>query len=118
MAGIGWIIKQAECTQSFQNTSSFVTSPLMAEGLAMRDAIRKCKELGIWRFRCESDSTQLIKALNSKMEPPELYGIIADIRLDCTTFDSVSFIWIPRLRNVDADRLAKQALNLVAVPTA
>ncbi|KAF2532812.1 hypothetical protein F2Q70_00029080 [Brassica cretica] len=52
------------------------------------------------------------------MEPPELYGIIADIRLDCTTFDSVSFIWIPRLTNVDADRLVKQALNLVAVPTA
>ncbi|KAF3597800.1 hypothetical protein DY000_02020231 [Brassica cretica] len=118
MAGIGWIIKQAECTQSFQNTSSFVTSQLMAEGLAMRDTIRKCKELGIRRFRCESDSTQLIKALNSKMEPPELYGIIADIRLDCTTFDSVSFIWIPRLTNVDADRLVKQALNLVAVPTA
>ncbi|CAN6986981.1 unnamed protein product, partial [Brassica rapa subsp. trilocularis] len=57
----GWIIKQAECTQSFQNISSFVASPLMAEGLAMRDAIRKCKELGIRRFRCESDSTQLIK---------------------------------------------------------
>ncbi|XP_009117702.1 uncharacterized protein LOC103842791 [Brassica rapa] len=118
MAGLGWIIKKADCTQSFHNISSFVASPLMAEGLAMRYAIRKCKELGIRRFRCESDSTQLIKALNSKMEPPELYGIIADIRLDCTTFDSVSFIWIPRLRNVDADRLAKQALNRVAVSTA
>ncbi|CAN7069374.1 unnamed protein product [Brassica rapa subsp. trilocularis] len=38
---------------------------LPLKGLAMREAIRKSKELGIRRVRCESDSSQLIKALNS-----------------------------------------------------
>ncbi|CAF2358385.1 unnamed protein product, partial [Brassica napus] len=49
----------------FSSSTNFVMSPLMAEGLAMREAIRKSKELGIRRVRCESDSSQLIKALNS-----------------------------------------------------
>ncbi|CAF2322045.1 unnamed protein product [Brassica napus] len=51
--------------QRFSSSTNFVMSPLMAEGLAMREAIRKSKELGIRRLRCESDSSQLIKALNS-----------------------------------------------------
>ncbi|CAN6866580.1 unnamed protein product [Brassica oleracea var. botrytis] len=38
---------------------------LPLKGLAMSEAIRKSKELGIRRLRCESDSSQLIKALNS-----------------------------------------------------
>ncbi|CAF1789726.1 unnamed protein product, partial [Brassica napus] len=51
--------------RDFSSSTNFVMSPLMAEGLAMREAIRKSKELGIRRVRCESDSSQLIKALNS-----------------------------------------------------
>ncbi|CAN6866626.1 unnamed protein product [Brassica oleracea var. botrytis] len=51
--------------QRFSSSTNFVMSPFMAEGLAMREAIRKSKELGIRRLRCESDSSQLIKALNS-----------------------------------------------------
>ncbi|CAF2322249.1 unnamed protein product [Brassica napus] len=38
---------------------------LPLKGLAMREAIWKSKELGIRRLRCESDSSPLIKALNS-----------------------------------------------------
>ncbi|CAN6866612.1 unnamed protein product [Brassica oleracea] len=49
---------------------------LPLKGLAMREAIRKSKELGIRRLKCESDSSQLIKALNSSTEPLEIYGII------------------------------------------
>ncbi|CAN6866600.1 unnamed protein product [Brassica oleracea] len=62
--------------QRFSSSTNFVMSPLMAEGLAMREAIRKSKELGIRRLKCESDSSQLIKALNSSTEPLEIYGII------------------------------------------
>ncbi|CAN7036759.1 unnamed protein product, partial [Brassica oleracea var. botrytis] len=63
----------------FSSSADFVMSPLMAEGLAMREAIKKSKELGIRQLRCESDSSQLIKALNSSTEPLEIYGIISDI---------------------------------------
>ncbi|KAF3549350.1 hypothetical protein DY000_02009346 [Brassica cretica] len=63
-AGLGWAIKTARGTQRFSSSTTFVTSPLMAESLAMREAIKKSKELGIRRLRCESDSSQLIKALS------------------------------------------------------
>ncbi|KAG2258623.1 hypothetical protein Bca52824_077917 [Brassica carinata] len=77
----------------------------------MREAVKKSKELGFRHIRCESDSAdQLIKAIN-----PDLYGIISDIRLDCIAFDSISFSWIPRLRNQDADVLDEQALSHIAV---
>ncbi|CAN6874685.1 unnamed protein product [Brassica oleracea] len=52
---------------------------LPLKGLAMGEAIKKSKELGIRQLRCESDSSQLIKALNSSTEPLEIYGIISDI---------------------------------------
>ncbi|XP_013617809.1 PREDICTED: uncharacterized protein LOC106324378 [Brassica oleracea var. oleracea] len=81
----------------------------------MGEAVKKCKELEIQRIRCESDSSQLIKALNSIVEPPEIYGIVADIRIECADFESFSFDWIPHGRNSDADTLAKQALCLVTV---
>ncbi|KAF2536234.1 hypothetical protein F2Q68_00023219 [Brassica cretica] len=79
LAGLGWTIKNSRETQRFSSSTDFVMSPLMAEGFAMREAIKKSKELGIRQLRCESDSSQLIKALNSSTEPLEIYGIISDI---------------------------------------
>ncbi|CDY50900.1 BnaCnng19920D [Brassica napus] len=52
-AGLGWAIKTARETQRFSSSTTFVISPLMAESLAMREAIKKSKELGIRRLRCE-----------------------------------------------------------------
>ena len=114
-AGLGWVIKKTGEKKNFQDSAWFVSSPLVAEGMAMREAVKKCKELGIQRVRCESDSSQLINALNSTVEPPEIYGIVADIRIECAAFESFSFDWIPRGRNSDADTLANQALCLVTV---
>ncbi|XP_013720458.1 uncharacterized protein LOC106424252 [Brassica napus] len=111
--GLGWAIKTARGTQRFSNSTTFVTSPLMAESLAMREAIKKSKELGIRSLRCESDSSQLIKALSSSFEPLEIYGIISDIKIEASSFDVISFCWIPRERNVDGDSLAKAALRHV-----
>lgn len=106
IAGMGWIIKKAEEKLSFQSSSNFVSSPLVAEGLAMREA-SKMQRTGA------PDSSQLVKALNSKVEPPELNGIVG--RIECIAFESFSFVWIPRRQNSDADTLAKWALNLVTV---
>nr|VDD34491.1 unnamed protein product [Brassica oleracea] len=58
-------VELTELVTELDPSTNFVMLPLMAEGLAMRETIRKSKELGIRRLRCESDSSQLIKALNS-----------------------------------------------------
>ena len=71
--------------------------------------MKTCKELGLRHIRYESDSSQLIKALNSKTELPEIYGIVSDTRIECMEFETFYFVWIPHERNVVAGCLAKQA---------
>lgn len=85
----------------------------MAEGLAMLEAVRLSAVEEMKTVVFESDSAQLIKTLNSGNIVPELYGVVADILSLVSTFEFVSFSWIPRERNIQADGLAIFALNVV-----
>lgn len=82
----------------------------MAEGLAIREALLKCQELGISRIRCASDSATLVKILNLELQNSEFYGVVSDILSLANSFEIISFVWISRERNVVADGLAKQIL--------
>lgn len=81
--------------------------------MAMRQAVKESWILGCKRLRCESDSAQLVKALNGSEVPLEIYGIVADILDSSVLFELISFVWIPRERNSVADELAKQSLVVV-----
>ncbi|KAF2613448.1 hypothetical protein F2Q70_00007820 [Brassica cretica] len=59
---------------------------------------------------CESDSTQLIQAVNSGSTATEIYGITADIISLAGLFETIFFRWISRVKNSEADGLAKQCL--------
>ncbi|XP_048626877.1 uncharacterized protein LOC125594926 [Brassica napus] len=87
-AGLGWSVKNTGRNSGFQATAELLAPPLVAEGLAMRDAVKMCKELGLRHIRYESDSSQLMKALNLKTEPPDIYGIVSDIRIECMEFEN------------------------------
>ncbi|KAL0700055.1 hypothetical protein Bca4012_056177 [Brassica carinata] len=82
----------------------------MAEGLALREAVRSCALEEMENVWFESDSVQLIKAINDRNCLPELYGVISVIISFGALFKSVCFSWIPRERNNLADALAKEAL--------
>ena len=97
-------------SSSFTGNARFVGSALAAEGLAMKEALKKCKEMGVKRVTCESDSAQLITAINSGVGKPKIYGIVSDITELVSSFDVISFSWISRERNRTADCLAKQCL--------
>lgn len=84
----------------------------MAEALALREAILKCQELGLPRIKCESDSAILIKAINAKESLVGVYGVMTDIALLASSFESISFSWIPRELNIVADAIAKQSLSV------
>lgn len=60
----------------------------------------------------ESDSVQLIKAVRAEVPISEIYSVVADIISHASGLSSVSFSWIAREKNVLADRLAKDALNV------
>lgn len=99
-------------TQSFKFKSSvkYVYSPLLAEGPALREAIRTCIDLGLKSAAFESDSAQLIKTINLETPLSELYETLADISYFSSNFDFVFFSWIPRERNILTDALTKDAL--------
>lgn len=79
----------------------------------MREAIRSCCRQGLQKIRLESDSAQLIRCLNSGSVVTELHSIVSDILAFASEFQSISFLWISREKNMIADNLAKLALTLV-----
>jgi len=121
VAGLGWVMEGQNRTSSFSLPAHHVRTPLAAEALALREAIWKCRELGFTRIRCESDSAVLVKALKEDTFLTGLYGILIDIQALALSFECISFNWISRKKNVEADVLAKQILSvelaLMASPT-
>ncbi|KAL0796995.1 hypothetical protein Bca101_068372 [Brassica carinata] len=111
-AGLGCIISRPVETLHFTEVVQQVHSALMGEALAMRMAILKCNELGLQNIRCESDSKLLINSINNGNSIPELYGVVADILRISANFVSIVFVWISRKKNMAADLLAKQCLNV------
>ncbi|MFA4970681.1 MAG: ribonuclease HI family protein, partial [Sulfuritalea sp.] len=45
-----------------------------------------------------------------------LQGLVADARESLRRFEDVQLVWVPRHRNIDADRLSRQALGLPQSP--
>ncbi|KAG5388390.1 hypothetical protein IGI04_029931 [Brassica rapa subsp. trilocularis] len=111
-AGLGWVLTHNDISSSYSLVENNVLSPLMAEGLALREALQTCKEVGIMNLRVESDSKILINCVLNDTSVPELYGVLADILILSTFFDSVCFNWIPREENYAADLLAKHVLGV------
>ncbi|KAG5382821.1 hypothetical protein IGI04_034291 [Brassica rapa subsp. trilocularis] len=109
-AGLGWTITDDDRTRSFSTATPFVVSPLIVEGLALREAVWSCQRLGYTNVCCESDSTRLIQAVNSGSTATEIYGITADIISLAGLFETIFFRWISRVKNSEADGLAKQCL--------
>ncbi|KAF3584179.1 hypothetical protein F2Q69_00030794 [Brassica cretica] len=112
IAGLGWIVKAHNRASSFSCLAHYVRTPLAAEALALREAIWKCRELGLTRIKCESECAELVKAINKKMSLAGLYGILADIQDVALSFECISFVWIFRSKNIDTDLLAKQVLSV------
>ena len=102
-----------EAQRPFSKRVNFVSSALVAEGLALLKAVRSGVSEEHRMVAFESDSAQLIRAINSGEGISELYGVIEDILSFASVFEFVSFSWISREKNVQADRLAKLALNAV-----
>ena len=113
-AGLAWTMQATSTILRIKQFSGHVASPLMAESLALREAVLFCRNKGFASIRFESDSAQLINAIKRNEAISELHGVLSDIRkLSSSVSPSCSFNWIPRTQNVVCDSLAKEALCLV-----
>ncbi|KAF3502468.1 hypothetical protein F2Q69_00045675 [Brassica cretica] len=97
---------------AFPQTGAGVNSALVAEGLALLEAVKSGTSEHLKTVVFESDSAHLILSLKTGSCIPELYGVAADILSFASVYDSVVFSWISQERNTQADRLAKFALNV------
>ncbi|KAF3526316.1 14.7 kDa ribonuclease H-like protein [Brassica napus] len=111
-AGLGWLVINREQRTLQKRGVSVISSVLVEEGLALKEAVATCRHQDIKEVQFESDSTQLIKSINKKSPTLEMYGIVEDIHILASAFDRVAFEWIPRKRNSEADMLAKNVLLL------
>ncbi|CAE5959570.1 unnamed protein product [Arabidopsis arenosa] len=112
LGGMGWIVLTPQKILSLQGSTSrpFVSSALVAEALALKAGINAALASGVPRLACFSDCQELVLLLNSEGYANELDGILADIFLLKNCFISISFHFVSRSENAQADALAKAAL--------
>ncbi|WZZ58906.1 hypothetical protein YC2023_059013 [Brassica napus] len=85
--------------------------PLVAESIALLNGIEKALHSGINSVTIFSDCSMLVRAINSKSQIKEIYGILQDIDRLSSLFASTHFQHITRSQNKEADLLAKHALK-------
>ena len=87
----------------------------MAKALAVRLAVMNAAFSNIMSLMIMSDSLSFVKLLKGKESRPALFGILFDIYHFSSYFDVLSFRFIPRLQNSEADLVAKLALSHAVV---
>ena len=90
-------------------TQDFVTSPLIAEALALRSSLFSAVGMNLTEIHMFSDNSTLTRAINNDMHINEIYGIITDIQQIASVFVDISFFSFSRNLNSKADTLAKRA---------
>nr|VDD36996.1 unnamed protein product [Brassica oleracea] len=115
-AGLGWLIeeKQSGVTTEFQARAEYVASPLMAEALALREALTTVRQHRCSNVWIRSDNLELIRAINSKAFPMELFGVLKDIEFLSQFLDFICFTHVSRSYNGRVDSLAKSAHHLAS----
>ena len=114
--GMGWHLRNP--TNSFIESSSshrrFVSSALVAEALAVKAALVGAVSSHVSSIYMYSDSKILISLLKSHGQDVVLKGVLHDITMLAQSFTSISFIYIRRLANVQADSIAKADLHSIS----
>ncbi|CAA7017664.1 unnamed protein product [Microthlaspi erraticum] len=111
ISGSGWIFIDYTGTEVLRGQAAerFVSSPLLAEALAIRYTLNHTLEDGISNILVNSDALDLIRAIITQEKIKEIYGLLFDIQTLASLFSLFSFRYISRSENVVADSIAKIA---------
>ena len=109
-AKMAWIFTDPSCSRLSQGSviHDLVSTPLVAEALALRSAILSSVNLEITNLAILSDNSTLIRAITGDIQSKEIIGIISDIRSISSGFASIVFSHFSGSKNMVADNLAKR----------
>lgn len=112
--GLGWVATDPAGITLFEGNSArrVVSSVLTAEALALKAGLTMAVAAGIKDVICFSDSRHLINILTGNKYVIDLKGIFYDLGVLSRSLSSISFCFVSRNCNVQADMLAKNALFL------
>lgn len=77
----------------------------------MRAALQTESFLNVTHLQMFSDNQTLIRAINDKFFDKEIYGILKYIESSSSRFVELSFFYLPRAENGQANALAKFILR-------
>ncbi|XP_013751397.2 uncharacterized protein LOC106453727 [Brassica napus] len=112
-ARVAWIFSDTTGNCINQGTTTFnsISSPLIAEAIALRAGVLSAVDLEYPKLKAFSDNLTLIRAINNDMQVKEIFGIVKDIQQISSVFVEKSFSHVSRALNGEADRLAKFSLS-------
>lgn len=107
--GLAWIFSDTTKTRLNQGTmtSTSISSPLVAEAIALRSGVLSAVNLEYSKLKVFSENLTLIRAINNDMQVKGNFGIIKDILQISSGFVEISFSHVYRSFNGEANRLAK-----------
>lgn len=116
--GLGWLLRDAGNleTEGFSSHRRYVPSALVAEALAVKAAVATAVSSHVSRLTVNSDSKNLVLLLRNQGQDMALRGLLHDIRVLARSLHSISFVYVPRLANIQADSLAKATLTSFSFP--
>ena len=116
-AGLAWIFSDQGNTEITRSSSAqdHVSSPCMAEALAIREALLHAAALSYSHICHRTDSQVLARVINRRSSTIELFGILSDIGSlifsPSSPFTSCNVVFVSRLANGPTDHLAKAQLQ-------
>uniref|UniRef100_A0A1J3JN06 RNase H type-1 domain-containing protein n=1 Tax=Noccaea caerulescens TaxID=107243 RepID=A0A1J3JN06_NOCCA len=81
----------------------------MTEALAIKSAMSQALERGFLNLQLKSDAHNLVRTLTAQEKIKEIYSLLFNINSLVSLFTSISFLFILRAENHEADTLAKNA---------
>ena len=119
-AGFGCVVLSQDRSQVLaeHKLAIGITTNNVAEYRGLIAGLEEARRLGADEVAVSMDSKLVVEQMTGrwKVKHPGMAELHQQARALASTFDSVSYSWIPRERNAHADRLANEAMDEAADP--
>jgi len=114
-AGFGCVVFSADHATVLAEHRQFIghTTNNVAEYRGLIAGLEEARRLGANEVAVSMDSKLIVEQMSGrwKVKHPAMAELHQQARALASTFDAITFSWIPRERNAHADRLANEAMD-------